>query len=479
MIPHYPLLSANPTKNFEKINVVAPFDEKIIATTESANLETIQQSLKIAYALFRDRKQWVTLDKRITWLEKFKKLMQENQQELALEAAREGGKPLIDSQVEVARAIDGVAICIEKLRQEGGRVIPMRYNAASANRVAFTQYEPIGVVVAVSAFNHPVNLIIHQVIPAIAVGCPVIIKPASDTPLSCLRLVKLLHQAGVPKEWCQALVIKDNELATKLVTDDRVGFFSFIGSANVGWRLRSQLAPGVRCSLEHGGVAPVIMAADANVDHALPLLTKGGFYHAGQVCVSVQRVFVEKAIVRQVAEGLAKFASKLKIGDPTKSETEVGPMIRPAEVERVASWVSEAKSQGAEILCGGKSLSSTCYECTVLYNPPLEAKVSKQEVFGPVVCVYSVDNLDQALQRANSLPFAFQASIFTQAIDRALALSENIDAATVMINDHTAFRVDGMPFAGLKHSGLGVGGIPYTMHDMRIEKMRVIRSSGL
>lgn len=478
-IPHFPILTAEPAKNLEKINVVAPFDGAVIATTESADAETIQQCLKTAYTLYRDRKQWLPLDKRIILLEKFKQLMSEHQQELAIEAAREGGKPLIDSQIEVTRAIDGVAICIESLRHDGGRVIPMRYNTASANRIAFTQKEPIGVVVAVSAFNHPVNLIIHQVLPAIAVGCPVIIKPASDTPLSCLRLVKLLHQAGVPKAWCQAVVIKDNQLATQLVTDQRVGFFSFIGSAKVGWALRSQLAPGVRCSLEHGGVAPVIMASDAKLDQALPLLTKGGFYHAGQVCVSVQRVFVEKSIARQVAEGLAHQASQLIIGDPTLKQTDVGPLIRSTEVERVASWVSEAAVKGAEVMCGGKALSSSCYECTVLYNPPLDAKVSVQEVFGPVVCVYAVDDLQHALDHANSLPFAFQASIFTQDIDRALQLSSEIDAATVMINDHTAFRVDGMPFAGLKHSGLGIGGIPYTMHDMQIEKMRVIRSSGL
>jgi acyl-CoA reductase-like NAD-dependent aldehyde dehydrogenase len=478
-VPHFPILTAEATQNLLRINVVAPFDGKVIATTEAADRETIQQCLKIAYALYRDRKAWLPLDQRIVCLETFKQLMSTHQQELALEAAREGGKPLIDSAVEVARAIDGIALAIEILRQEGGRVIPMRYNAASAHRIAFTQKEPIGVVVAVSAFNHPVNLIIHQVVPAIAVGCPVIVKPATDTPLSCLRVVKLLHEAGMPKAWCQALVIPDNQVASQLVTDERVGFFSFIGSANVGWRLRSQLAPGARCSLEHGGVAPVIIAADARLDRAVPLLTKGGFYHAGQVCVSVQRIFVEKPRARDVAEALAAEARQLIIGDPTLKKTAVGPLIRPTEVERVASWVREAKAQGAQVLCGGNILSASCYECTVLYNPPLDAKVSVHEVFGPVVCVYAVDDLQQALDQANRLPFAFQASIFTQDIDRALQLSGEIDAATVMINDHTAFRVDGMPFAGLKHSGLGVGGIPYTMHDMQIEKMRVIYSEGI
>ena len=225
---------------------------------------------------------------------------------LAIEAAREGGKPLLDSRVEIERAIDGVNNCIECMRSAAGREIPMGINAASKQRLAMTHREPIGVVVAVSAFNHPVNLIVHQVGPAIAAGCPVIIKPAEDTPLSCFRFVALLRQAGLPEEWCQALVVNDLEVASRLVTDARVGFFSFIGSAAVGWMLRSKLAPGTRCALEHGGAAPVIVAADADLDAALPLIAKGGFYHAGQVCVSVQRVYCHRSIARKLAERLAR-----------------------------------------------------------------------------------------------------------------------------------------------------------------------------
>jgi acyl-CoA reductase-like NAD-dependent aldehyde dehydrogenase len=205
----------------------------------------------------------------------------------------------------------------------------MGLNSASAGRFAFTQHEPIGVVVAVSAFNHPLNLIVHQVGPAIAAGCPVIVKPATDTPLSCLRFVELLYAAGLPQEWCQALVIETKELSQQLVTDPRVGFFSFIGSAAVGWKLRAQLAPGVRCALEHGGAAPVIVAADADLAQAVPALAKGGFYHAGQVCVSVQRVFAHRSIVAELAAELARHAGRLRVGDPLLAETEVGPLIRP------------------------------------------------------------------------------------------------------------------------------------------------------
>ena len=218
----------------------------------------------------------------------------------------------------------------------------MDRNPASAGRLAFTHHEPIGVVVAFSAFNHPLNLIAHQVGPAIAAGCPTIVKPAKATPLSCFRLVGILREAGLPAEWCQPLVTVDQALAQAMAFDPRVGFFSFIGSGSVGWALRAKLAPGTRCSLEHGGVAPVIVAADADLDYALPLLVKGGFYHAGQVCVSVQRIFADRKIARTFAERLAAAAAELKVGDPTLPDTAVGPLIRPSEVRRVAEWVEEA-----------------------------------------------------------------------------------------------------------------------------------------
>ncbi|MDT8405388.1 aldehyde dehydrogenase family protein [Sulfuriflexus sp.] len=242
--------------------------------------------------------------------------------EKAVEAAREGGKPLIDSRIKVTRAIDSIRLCVECLRNGAGEVIPMELNAASAGKQAFTMPEPIGVVVAVSAFNHPLNLIAYQVGPVVAAGCPVIFKPAEDTPLSCFRLDSILREAGLPAAWCQALVTNNRETATRLVTNPRVGFFSFIGSARGGWMLRSRLVPGTRCVLEHGGSAPVIVAEDANIDAVVPKLLKGGFYHAGQVCVSVQRVFVQRvfvhrAIAQDLAARLSEGARQLRIGDPT------------------------------------------------------------------------------------------------------------------------------------------------------------------
>jgi acyl-CoA reductase-like NAD-dependent aldehyde dehydrogenase len=453
--------------------VRAPFDGALIATLDTAGGQEVEQALATAYALFRNRDAWLAPARRIEILRTAARLMEERAESLALEAAREGGKPLLDSRVEVARAIDGVLHCAEMLRSEAGHVVPMNINAASARRVAFTLREPIGVVVAVSAFNHPLNLIVHQVGPALAAGCPSIVKPAGDTPLSCLRFVEILHEAGLPPEWCRALVIDDNAIATRLVADRRVGFFSFIGSGRVGWMLRSKLAPGTRCALEHGGAAPALVAADADLDAAVPKLVKGGFYHAGQVCVSVQRIFAHRSIADILARRIAEQASALRVGDPTSDQTEVGPLIRHQEVQRVHDWVREAVDGGATLLCGGKPLSDSCYEPTVLLEPPAGSKLSTEEVFGPVVCVYAYDDLDEAIGRANALPVAFQAAVFTRDHATAMHAFDRLDASAVMVNDHTAFRVDWMPFAGLRESGLGVGGIPYTFRDMQIDKMFV------
>jgi acyl-CoA reductase-like NAD-dependent aldehyde dehydrogenase len=470
---HYPLMVPGATPGTKRAEVRSPNDMQVFATADTGGAAVVEKALSTAYGLFRDRDKWIPVPKRIEVLHKAAEIMQKRFEELALLIAKEGGKPLIDARVEVARAIDGVRNCAELPRSHAGHVIPMNVNPASAGRMAFTQREPIGVVVAVSAFNHPLNLIVHQVAPAVIAGCPVIVKPAADTPLSCFTFVSILREAGYPAEWAQALMTESREAATQLVADKRVAFFSFIGSAAVGWKLKGQLAPGARAALEHGGAAPAIVAEDADLDLTLPKLSKGGFYHAGQVCVSVQRVFAHRSIAEKVAKGLAELAKKLKVGDATKPDTEVGPLIRPAELKRVDEWVQEAARGGGKVLCGGKAISETFYEPTVILEPPPDSKLSTMEVFGPVVCVYAYDKLDEAIQRANALNVAFQASVFTRSYATAMRAYQRLDASAVMVNDHTAFRVDWMPFAGLRESGLGVGGIQYTYHDMTIEKMFV------
>ncbi|MCC6475508.1 aldehyde dehydrogenase family protein [bacterium] len=475
---HYPLMipGAKPAGTTE---VLAPYDRSAIATVDTAGAEAIERALKTADALYQNRSGWLPISRRIEILEKFRGLILERAEELALEAAREGGKPLVDSRVEIARAADSVRICVETLRTDGGREIPMNLNASSSGKLAVTRREPIGVVVAISAFNHPFNLIAHQAAPAIAAGCPVIVKPADDTPLSCFRFVSLLREAGLPEEWCQACITRDLTIAESLATDPRVAFLTFIGSARVGWMLRSKLAPGARCALEHGGVAPVIVAEDADWKAAVAPLAKGAFYHAGQVCVSVQRIYAHESIAFEFAQALAEAGRKMKVGDPTLAETEVGPLIRPQETTRVHMWVKEAVAEDAVLMSGGEPISETCYPPTVLWNPREDSKVSTQEIFGPVVCVYSYSDLDDAITRANSLPFAFQAAVYTRDLDTAMRCYSRLNASAVMVNEHTAFRVDWMPFAGLRLSGHGVGGIPYSIRDMQIEKMLVVKSSEL
>ena len=458
--------------------VYAPWNDRLVGTVEIADAAIADRALEVAWQTHQSRGVWLAPARRVEILDKARQILASRKEELALQAATEGGKPLMDSRVELARAVDGLQSCIECVRTAHGKEIPMGLTASSINRLAMTQREPIGVVLAFSAFNHPMNLIVHQVAPAIAAGCPVVVKPARDTPLSCFTFVGILREAGLPEEYCQALLV-DNEVASTLVSDARVGFFSFIGSAKVGWMLRSKLAPGTRCALEHGGAAPVIIAADADLDDTLPLIAKGGFYHAGQVCVSVQRVYAHASIAERVASVLAGHAGRMRIGDPSAPDTDVGPLIRKREVGRVEQWVNEAVEAGARLVCGGKRSGDSAYECTVLADPPDDAKVSCEEIFGPVICVYAYDEIDEAIRRANAVPFSFQASVITRDMDTAMHCYRRLDAAAVMINDHTAFRVDWMPFAGHKISGYGTGGIRYTFEDMQIEKLMVLRSAGL
>ena len=402
----------------EKLVVVQPFDRKPITELPTDDAASLEKKLALADATHRDRAGWLPPHKRMAILQGAAALLATRKEKFAAVIAQEGGKPLKDALVEVVRAVDGLKDASDELRNFGGREIPMGLTPASDGRLAFTTREPIGIVAAISAFNHPLNLIVHQVAPAIAVGSPVIIKPAATTPLSCLALVALLREAGLPEALCQTLITDDNALAERLVTDARTAFLSFIGSAKVGWYLRSKLAPGARCALEHGGAAPVIIDETANLDQVVESVVKGGYYHAGQVCVSVQRIFVAEKIMATFVEKLTAKVSALVVGDPALPATDVGPLILPREATRVRAWVEEAAKAGARVI-GGSVLSETMLEPAIIVSPPIDAKVSSLEIFGPVTCVYSYTDLDQALDQANSLPYAFQASIFSNDLARA------------------------------------------------------------
>lgn len=458
--------------------ITSPYDQSFIKELPLISKNDIENILTTAQNLFTDQSNWIPAYKRIEILEKTASIMNDKIEELLVTAINEGGKPYQDSRAEVLRAIKSVKLAAEHISQIKGEQIPMGLTEASLNRIAFTSKEPIGVVVAVSAFNHPLNLAVHQIVTAIAAGCPVIFKPATATPLSGLALADILKEAGLPAGWLQ-IILCDNEVAELLVTDPRVNFFSFIGSAKVGWSLKSKLSPGTRCALEHGGAAPVIVESDADFTEMIPALVKGGFYHAGQVCVSVQRVYVNQEISERFIEEFAAATNKLITGNPLDQKTDVGPLITPKEVDRVEEWVNEAIEKGAQLITGGKRISDTFFEPTVLVNPSEDSKVSTTEIFGPVVCIYSFTDRDEAIKRANALDVHFQAAVFTKNLDIALDTVKKLNATAVMVNDHTAFRVDWMPFGGRDSSGIGMGGISYAINEMTREKLMVFKSKFL
>ncbi|MBT7768256.1 MAG: aldehyde dehydrogenase family protein [Bdellovibrionales bacterium] len=460
----------------EQLNVVAPYSGEVLGTFPLMGKEEVLDRLATAYQLYCDHSLWPPLHERIAILERAAQLISSRRQELALMAAKEGGKPLKDSLVEIDRAVNGIKVGVAESYHLKGSQIPMGQSRASEGRLAFTAIYPRGVVFAVSAFNHPFNLIIHQVIPAIMAGCPVLVKPARRTPISCDNLLQILYEAGLPPQWCQ-MILCQRSVTEQVVADSRVAFLSFIGSEEVGWRLRSMLAPGASCALEHGGVAPVIVDASGDWQRGAPLLVKGGFYHAGQVCVSVQRIFVDQQIVTSFTNLMLELTAKLQVGDPASPDSDLGPLITLQELERVEQWVEEAVASGGELLCGGQRIGDRCYAPTIILNPDQQCRLSREEVFGPVIAIYTYQQIDQAVKMANDLNFSFQAAVITNDLNCGLKLFDQLDAQAVMINDHTAFRVDWMPFGGAQRSGIGVGGIGPTMREMSVEKMLVFNQS--
>jgi len=464
-------------ENEKVLEIINPSTGMVFAAVNVDDLSMAGQKLQRAQELFANKARHLALHERIAILEKLASLMEQEHAVYAMTIAEEGGKPLHDARVEVDRAIAGIRMAAATVAEHRGRVIPLGSQQSSAERIGTTQMFPRGVVLAFSAFNHPLNLIVHQIVPAFATGCPCVVKPAPDTPLSCIKLVNAMHESGVPDDYISYVITEDLDVADAMVRSDKIAFFSFIGSARVGWMLRSKLYPGVRCALEHGGVAPCIVTASAGLRKAISAIRKGGYYHAGQVCVSTQRVYVEQAIYEDFVAQLTTAVDSLVLGAAMEESTEVGPLIRPQEASRVHSWVEEARGMGAQVAVGGEPPQGNFLQTTLLLSPSSEAKVSASEIFGPVVCVYPVQDLVDALNRVNIPPFAFQASIFTESLEELYRAYDAFSASAVIVNDHTAFRDDIMPFAGLEASGLGVGGIPYTIEEMQFEKMLVLHKS--
>lgn len=455
--------------------VHSPWDRKVIANVGFMSLEQAQESLSILVESKQSRRMPRTHE-RVAILKRAAQRVREKEREFADLIAWEGGKPLRDARAEVLRAVNSLELAASEGARMHGEEIPMRGTAASMGRMAFTYPEPIGVVFAISAFNHPLNLIAHQVAPAIAVGCPVLIKPASETPLSCLHLLDVLYESGLSPHLCLPM-LAENDVSEQIARSSEISFLNFIGSAKVGWHLRSVAAPGVRVALEHGGSAPVIVTPDVDIDEILPGIVRGAFYHSGQVCVSIQRLFVHEKVIDEFMTKLVKSVKGLKTGDPRLETTDCGPIIRERDLERINSKVREAREKGAAIAIGGERLGETCFQPTVLMDTQDDWSIMREEIFGPVVSVNGYRELDEAIDRANNVPWSFQAAIYSKDLEAIARASRRLNASAVLVNENPSFRVDWMPFRGDAQSGLGTGGIPYAMREMTREKMVVIKSN--
>lgn len=456
------------------LKVHAPFDDRLLSEVEFHNSIAIEQSLESAYQYHQDKDAWLKPHQRVRVLSNFLQKMVENEDSLAELASLEGGKPIKDTYIELNRAKAALTTAIETIPQISGREIPMGLSKASDNRMAYTFREPCGVVFAVSSFSHPINLIIHHIAPAIATGCPVIIKPSLKTPLSCLRLIDLLHDSGAPKPLCQALLLED-EQTEKVCADSRISFLSFTGASSTGWYLRSLISPGAQSILIHGGACPVIVDENCNLEKAASLITRGAFYHSGQIGSSVQRVFIHHKVIKQLSKKLVELCSKLNVGDPLSVDSDLSVLIDNKTTTRIEAWVNQALESGTKCLVGGKKLTNNCFEPTILLEPSHDLKVSREEIYGPVLCLYGYKDRIQAINQANNLPFCFHAAVMSNDLNVAMDTVKRLNATCVMVNDHSAFHVDWMPYGGRQYSGTGVGGIVSSMRALSYEKLMVMR----
>lgn len=471
---HFPLYIKNARPTDQLLEVKSPFDGSLIGTVEKADTPALEQALHNAHESFETIMRTMPAWKRAEILYAVADQIKAHHEELSLLIAQEGGKPLKDARVEVTRAINTVRMSGNEALQMNGEQLTMDRSQGTENHLAFSIRQGIGPTLAISAFNHPVNLTCHQVATAFAAGNSVIVKPASQTPLSALRLVDFFRNAGLPEEVISVAIVggKDTE---QLVQDSRIKFITFIGSAAVGWEIEKKKHAGTRLSLEHGGTATAIVDKHADLSKAIPSIIRGGFYHAGQVCVSTQNVYVHEDLYEEVLQGLVEKATLLKVGDATEEDTDIGPIINGKEKERILRSIQEALSMGAHLALGGKEAGPSTVEATILTHTTMNMSVMNSEIFGPVISVVPYTDIDEVIHTMNKTPFSFQAAIYTQDINVALSNAKKIDAKSVMINDSTAFRVDWMPFGGGKESGLGMGGVKNSIHEMSEEKLIVVK----
>jgi acyl-CoA reductase-like NAD-dependent aldehyde dehydrogenase len=410
--------------------------------------------------------------KRAEILVKVAGLIGRRHEEVARTISDEAGKPMKTARVEASRAMSTYTFAAVEARKLAGEMVPMESAQAGEGKLGFTVRKPIGVIGAISPFNFPCNLVAHKLAPALAAGCPVVLKPASQTPLSALLLAELEEEAGLPAGWLSVVVGKASEIGDVLVEDERVKLITFTGSGDVGWSLQER-APRKRVKLELGNSTPVIVAADADVDAAAAKLAANAFSFAGQSCISVQRIYVERSAFDQFVAAFMPKVEALKVGDPSDDETDVGPVIDEGARSRIGSWIEEARTSGAEVLAGGET--GELLKPTVLTHVGDDQKVSCEEVFGPVVIVNPAESVDEAIDRANGTRFGLQAGVFTASLGTALHAADRLEFGGVMINEAPTFRSDQMPYGGIKASGNTKEGPAWAVREMTEERLVVIQ----
>src|SRR5437870_3399188 len=452
------------------LEVKSPFDDSVVAEVGVPTAADVEEAMATAASTFEQSKK-LPVWARSEALDHVSKRLAETVDENAELIAREGGKQVKWAKVESTRAISTFRWASEVIRHGEDEVMRLDTEAALGSRIGIVRQFPIGPVLGITPFNFPLNLVAHKVAPALAVGAPIVVKPASATPIGALRLAEFFAETDLPKGMYQVLPVS-SKVADGMARDDRYRKISFTGSAAIGWYLKG-LDPKKHVTLELGGNAGVIVHSDADLDFAAQRIAFGGYYQAGQSCISVQRVFVASDVYGRFAELLTKQVQQLKVGDPMDPTVDVGPVIQRSEVGRIGEWVEEAVSQGAEVLTGGTG-EGAFFQPTLLSDVTPEMKVCREEIFGPVVTISPYETYEDALKLVNDSRFGLQAGGFTNDINRAFEAHRTIEVRGVIINDVSAFRADQMPYGGSKDSGFGREGLRFAMEEMTEPRIMVL-----
>ena len=468
----YPFfLAGSWRQSSELLNVTCPYDNSLVGQTWLAGDSEFEEATQAAVEAAEVMRRLPAYERAAILMRAHADLVS-RRDEIGRTIAGEAGKAIRDALGEADRGIQTFQVAAEEARRIGGEVIPMDLAPHGRGRVAFTRRYPIGPIAGISPFNFPFNLTAHKLAPAIAAGNPIVLKPATKTPLSALILADALDKAGLPKGALSVLPMS-RQVGDRLVTDDRYKLLTFTGSSAVGWGMKAR-AGRKKVVLELGGNAGVIVDETSDIDYAVKRIAVGGFALAGQSCISVQRVFVHQTVFDRFASQLVARLEALKVGDPMDPTTDIGPMIEESEAARIESWVREAVQEGATVLTGGRRLGPALYAPTVLINVAETSKVCAQEVFGPVVGLYRFEEFSDALARVNRSSYGLQAGLFTGDLLRTLDAMDVLEVGGVIVNDVSAWRIDHMPYGGVKDSGIGREGPRYAIEEMTEQKIIVI-----